>query len=116
MSIPLVLAMDEKAAVAAAAMAVFAFVYVVYSIRRVKETREVEQTKREVAAYVAEGSITPDDAVKILLAGKEATAECVGAIADSVAWGVISPAKAERLIRAMRDDKGRAQAAPQAAT
>jgi hypothetical protein len=111
MSIPLVLAMDEKFAVlVAAGLGVFFLVYVVYSIRRVKETREVEQTKREVAAYVAEGSITPDDAVKLLQAGKEASAESVSAIADGVAWGIISPGKAERLIRAMREEKARAQA------
>ena len=31
-----------------------------------------EDTRREVAAYVAEGSMTPDDAAKIIEAGKKA--------------------------------------------
>ena len=30
-----------------------------------------EKTRRELAAYVAEGSITPDDAERILTAGRE---------------------------------------------
>lgn len=30
-----------------------------------------EKTRREVAAYVAEGSITPEDAEKILSAGRQ---------------------------------------------
>ncbi len=33
------------------------------------DTRQREQTRRELAAYVAEGTISPDDAAKILAAG-----------------------------------------------
>lgn len=38
--------------------------------RRSVETRAREESRREIAAYVAEGSITPDDAAKLLDAGK----------------------------------------------
>lgn len=38
---------------------------------RVIRKREEEQTRREVAAYVAEGSMTADDAEKILKAGRK---------------------------------------------
>ncbi len=34
-------------------------------------TKEGEKTKRELAAYVAEGSMTPEDAANILKTGKE---------------------------------------------
>ena len=36
------------------------------TICSVMNKREEEQTKREIAAYVAEGSITPDDAQQII--------------------------------------------------
>lgn len=35
---------------------------------KLEQTREKEQTKREIAAYVAEGSISPDDAARLLAA------------------------------------------------
>lgn len=40
-------------------------------VSRVMRKREEEQTRREVAAYVAEGSMTADDAEKILRAGRK---------------------------------------------
>jgi hypothetical protein len=43
---------------------------VVTSIQKVMMTRAREQTRREVAAYVAEGTISPDDAVRILSSGR----------------------------------------------
>ncbi len=39
------------------------------AIQKTSMTKQREQTRREIAAYVAEGSITPDDAAKILAAG-----------------------------------------------
>ena len=36
------------------------------TISSTAETKEVERTKRELAAYVAEGSMTPEDAERIL--------------------------------------------------
>jgi len=38
------------------------------TIRRVYQTRERERTKREVAAYVAEGSMTPDEGERLIKA------------------------------------------------
>ncbi len=42
------------------------------TIRRTAETKAREESRREIAAYVAEGTISPDDAAKILSAGKKA--------------------------------------------
>ncbi len=39
------------------------------AITRTTVSRHREQTRREVAAYVAEGTISPDDAVAMLNAG-----------------------------------------------
>jgi hypothetical protein len=43
------------------------------TLRRNTRVREVEQTKRELAAYVAEGSMTADDAEKILNSGRRSS-------------------------------------------
>ena len=40
------------------------------AIATTAKAREKEQTRREVAAYVAEGSIQPDDAVAMMNAGR----------------------------------------------
>jgi len=39
------------------------------AIRNTLTTKAREQSRREIAAYVAEGSITPDDAIKLLASG-----------------------------------------------
>jgi hypothetical protein len=39
--------------------------------QRKHERRQLEQSRRELAAYVAEGSMTPDDAVRLLNAGPQ---------------------------------------------
>jgi hypothetical protein len=41
------------------------------SIRRAVETKHKEESRREIAAYVAEGSMSPDDAYKLLSAGAD---------------------------------------------
>lgn len=46
------------------------------AIRKTLETRAREESRREIAAYVAEGTISPDDAAKLLAAG--------GSIADKI--------------------------------
>jgi len=38
------------------------------TLRSILETRQREQTRREVAAYIAEGSMTPEDGAKLLSA------------------------------------------------
>lgn len=82
--------------------------YAIHSIRGMMETRAREATRREIAAYVAEGSIAAEDAAK-LLATQPNDAEAT--IADAVAWGTISPAKAETLIRSLRAPSGAEKAA-----
>ena len=39
------------------------------AVRDVLRSRHREETRREIAAYVAEGTIAPDEAAKILAAG-----------------------------------------------
>lgn len=51
-------------------MVLFFSAIVAVTIRRIVLGRSAEQSRREVAAYVAEGTISPDDAVKLLNAGK----------------------------------------------
>ena len=52
---------------------------IVQGVRRASETRHREQSRREIAAYVAEGSMTADDAYKLLNAGKKpGDAKCDG--------------------------------------
>lgn len=41
------------------------------NMKRMVVSTNRERTRREVAAYVAEGSITPGDAERILIAGRE---------------------------------------------
>ena len=46
------------------------------TIRATARTKEVEATRREIAAYVAEGSITPADAERLLKASSSPDSEC----------------------------------------
>jgi hypothetical protein len=39
-------------------------------ISRAVQTRHREESRREIAAYVAEGTLSPDDAFRLLEAGK----------------------------------------------
>ena len=70
----LTLGMDDDVAVMAiifgvgGVVAVIAIVF--YTMQKITVTRQRETTKREVAAYVAEGSMTPEDAERIIKAGK----------------------------------------------
>lgn len=106
LDVPVVLAgIDEEELVALAIIVTGVIVFVlIHSVRRVLEGRARELTKREVAAYVAEGTISPEDAAKILQAG---TAEAERKIADAVAWGTIKPEKAESLLRTLRSDSAK---------
>jgi hypothetical protein len=65
----------------------------------VLKSKHREETRREIAAYVAEGSIAPSDAAAILNAGDDSVSK---SIADGVAWGVIKAKDAERLMKAQR--------------
>lgn len=76
------------------------------SWRRASQTSEREKTRREIAAYVAEGSISPEDAATLLAQGDS---ESLSQIAAAVASGKIKPEKAEALLRAARG--GRSESA-----
>lgn len=73
---------------------------VLKTIRVVSVKRAAEHTKREIAAYVAEGSISPQDAATMINAGADGEVE---KITSAVAAGIISPVKAEKLIASLRD-------------
>jgi hypothetical protein len=45
-------------------------------IRRIVTTRARERTRREVAAYVAEGSMTAEEGERLLKAGLEQEGKC----------------------------------------
>ena len=78
-------------------------VLIIFSnVRKAIETRERESTRREIAAYVAEGSISPEDAQRLLNSGAEELEKQIG---NAVAWGMISAKKAEGLLRAAREGK-----------
>jgi hypothetical protein len=51
------------------------------AITKVSQTRHREESRREIAAYVAEGTISPEDAAKLLASGgswREKLAEKLG--------------------------------------
>ena len=103
LSIPLTLGTDDRELVAF--MALLARIgrwVVIANLRKMYQTRQREKTRREIAAYVAEGSISPADA-RTMMGSEES--EFDKKIADAVAWGMLSSKKAEQLLRAMRDDR-----------
>lgn len=64
------------AIIAGAAVGVVALIMV--NVRRTIIAEAREKSRRELAAYVAEGSITPDDAAKLLSAGPRDESEVAG--------------------------------------
>lgn len=61
---------EEIGQIAVVGGLIIAGISIITSYRgRVRRTEALEQSRREIAAYVAEGSITPDDAAKLLEAG-----------------------------------------------
>ncbi|MDX9911984.1 MAG: hypothetical protein RBS39_09145 [Phycisphaerales bacterium] len=73
---------------------------VVHYAHEIVHTRQRERTRREIAAYVAEGSISPDDASKLLAAGSDGDA--IEKLLAQVAEGSIESADAERLIALLK--------------
>lgn len=103
LSIPLTLGTDDRELVAfMALLALIGLWVVIANLRKMYQTRQREKTRREIAAYVAEGSISPADA-RTMMGSEES--EFDKKIADAVAWGMLSSKKAEQLLRAMRDDR-----------
>lgn len=66
----------EKVLIFGGAFGVAALAIVCGTISTVSRNRQREQSRREIAAYVAEGSISPDDATKLIAAGKSADKCC----------------------------------------
>lgn len=73
-----------------------------YIIGNILKTLSRERTRREIAAYVAEGSIDSAQAQFLLKADQS---ELEKQIADSVAWGMLSSEKAVQLVRTLRNDE-----------
>ena len=62
---------DEIAVLAVGGGLVIAVISIVTSaIHRTTVARQREQSRREIAAYVAEGSMSADDAAKLMAEGK----------------------------------------------
>jgi len=58
---------EEVATIAVAGGLCIAVLSIIAStIRNISETRQREQTRREVAAYIAEGTMTPEQAQMVL--------------------------------------------------
>ncbi len=69
-------AMQADAVAFMAVMMTFATAMVwtiVHYVASMVKSANVEKSRREIAAYVAEGTITPDEAVRLLNAGKPAS-------------------------------------------
>ena len=73
---------------------------ILYYINEIIHTRQKERTRREIAAYVAEGSITPDDAARMLTAGSESDA--IDRLVEKVTEGEVDGDEAERIIAAIK--------------
>lgn len=74
-------------------------IVIVSAIKSMTIARAKEQTKREIAAYIAEGTISPDDGIRLLTAGRDADA--LELITKSAADGWISTEKADQLIKSL---------------
>lgn len=112
---PFTLAMEEnemKMVVVIGIIALIAVLAVLHTVRKTTEVSEREKTRREVAAYVAEGSISPDDAARLLHTGmSEAVAS---ELARGVTWGTVSAKRAQEMVRAIQTPPGAAVPPPQA--
>jgi len=65
---------EEIATIAVAGGLVIAVLSIIMgTIKSTSETKQREQTKREVAAYIAEGTMTPEQGERLLNAGTKAS-------------------------------------------
>lgn len=104
--------MDEEALMVIAMFCALAALWLVASYTKsIITVRQREATRREVAAYVAEGSISAQDAASLLSADNDVRKT----IADAVAWGAISAKDAERMLRAEGPGSGPAPVDPRGA-
>lgn len=77
------------------------------TMRKSAAVKHREESRREIAAYVAEGSMTPEQGEKLMNAGPVEVddEDLQRRIADHVAKGSMTTEDAERLIRAGRSPK-----------
>ncbi len=100
MSESLFLSLEPKHVLILAGIIAVVLIISVSKVADILKANAREQTRREVAAYVAEGSMDADQADRLL--GLEQS-DAEKKITDAVAWGMISTNKAERLIRTLRE-------------
>lgn len=74
-------------------------VWIAGTVRKMSITKQREQTKRELAAYIAEGSMSPDDVKAILTSGEGDDLREL--VLKRAADGWISAKKAEQILDAM---------------
>lgn len=53
-----------------------AFVTVCRTVTKIAQTNSKERTRREIAAYIAEGSMTPEQGERLLAAGGQKRSVC----------------------------------------
>lgn len=108
---PLTLGVTDDTLAKVAAVGVIGAVIVICTIagavRRIITTRERETTTRELAAYVAEGSITPDVAERLINA--RAKTDLRDELARKAASGWISAKTVEKLLHEEPARAGAAQ-------
>jgi|JRYH01.1.fsa_nt_gb hypothetical protein len=46
------------------------------TVKQMVQTAEREKSRREIAAYIAEGSITPEDGERLMRAGRDLDRKC----------------------------------------
>ena len=79
-------------------------VWIVFkNIADIYKTKQIQETRRELAAFVASGAITPDDAVRLLSTD---SSDIEKMIHNAVEWGTITPEKATQLIKQARSADG----------
>ncbi|MEM8758559.1 MAG: hypothetical protein AAGF47_12360 [Planctomycetota bacterium] len=75
------------------------------AVRKSISVRQREQTKRELAAYVAEGSMSPDDAHRILTAGEGDDMREL--VLKRAADGWISAKKADQILKTLDAERAK---------
>ncbi|MBK7404934.1 MAG: hypothetical protein IPJ41_09945 [Phycisphaerales bacterium] len=74
---------------------------------RIAQTEAREETRREIAAYVAEGSISPDDAAKLMASGAEGITGGLNGLKASLRDCLDASAQACRAARGSRRQAAR---------
>ena len=71
-------------------------------MKRTVQARAFEQSRREIAAYIAEGSIKTEDGASLLAVQPEQCKpkDAARRLADHVAWGLVNKKEAKALTEA----------------